>query len=253
MDDGGTSISGAERRTEVRSYRAAVERLSAAQKPGAGVPAYLRWINRGLGRRAAALAWTLRLTPNLVTAASGILSIAAFIVIASAPPSWAIAFLATTLLLAGYALDSADGQLARLMGGGNAAGEWLDHVVDAARLPLFHLAICLHFVRIEKYQWLVVIGLAYLVLSSVWFFAQILAEKLGSADQISAEAPVWMSFAKLPYDVGTLYLTVVFLTLPLLFSILYIALFVTTAVIAGLSFGRKYRTLNTSVLGAGQR
>ena len=33
---------------ESRSYRSALERLTSAQKPGAGVPAYLRWVNRAL-------------------------------------------------------------------------------------------------------------------------------------------------------------------------------------------------------------
>ena len=37
--------------TRFTTYRAA---LAAAQKPGAGVPAYMRWVNRGAARVAAA-------------------------------------------------------------------------------------------------------------------------------------------------------------------------------------------------------
>ena len=40
------------------------------------------------------------------------------------------------LLVVGYALDAADGQLARLRGGGSVAGEWLDHVVDAVKIAI---------------------------------------------------------------------------------------------------------------------
>ena len=41
----------------------------------------------------------------------------------------------------GYALDSADGQLARLRGGGSLTGEWLDHVIDSFKISTLHLAV----------------------------------------------------------------------------------------------------------------
>ena len=47
----------------------------------------------------------------------------------------------TACLVLGYALDAADGQLARLRGGGSPAGEWLDHMVDAAKISSLHLAV----------------------------------------------------------------------------------------------------------------
>lgn len=225
------------------SYRTAVARLASAQKSGAGQPAYLRWVNRPLGRRAAAAASVLGLSPNAVTALSGLCSLAALLLIALLPPTVAVALGATALLLAGYALDSADGQLARLTGTGSLAGEWLDHVVDAARLPLFHLAIAIHFFRWGDSFWFVGAALGYMLLSSVWFFAQTLAEKLGERGPDAPDAPTWMSFVKAPYDVGTVYLTVLALPFPTLFAALYLALFGFTLAVAALSLRRKYRML----------
>jgi phosphatidylglycerophosphate synthase len=218
--------------------------LAAAQKSGAGVPAYLRWVNRGLGRRAAAAAYVAGLTPNAVTAVSGLFSLAAMTIIVLAPASllWGVA--AAVLLLIGYALDSADGQLARLTGTGSVAGEWLDHVVDAARLPLLHLAIAVHLLRNEQ-ETLAGVALAYLILTSVWFFAQILAEQLNSTPARSVStAPAWVSFVKLPYDVGTLYILVALLAFPSAFAVLYGALFLITFVVAVASMRRKYAQLS---------
>ena len=228
-----------------RSYRDAVARLSAAQKSGAGVPAYLRWVNRGLGRRAAAVAYLLRLTPNHVTLISIVLSIAGMVVLALVPPTPLSAIAATALLLAGYALDSADGQLARLTGTGSLAGEWLDHVVDAARLPLFHVAVAVFLIRQDVAPLLVAIPVAFALVSSVWFFAQTLAEKLASSasEAPAADSPAWVSFAKLPYDVGVTYLTVLLAWWTQPFLVVYGGLFAFTVCIAALSLVRKYRLL----------
>ncbi|WP_159600615.1 CDP-alcohol phosphatidyltransferase family protein [Agromyces humi] len=234
--------------SERRNYRDAVARLAAAQKPGAGVPAYLRWVNRGLGRRAAAVAYVLRLSPNQVTLLSGILSVAGMLVLALAPPSPAAAVGASLLLLGGYALDSADGQLARLTGSGSLAGEWLDHVVDAARLPLFHVAVLVFLVRAGEPLVFVSTAAAFALLSSVWFFAQTLAEKLTPGGEVPrADAPVWLSFAKLPYDVGVTYLIVATSAWMPVFLTAYVALFLFTAGVAALSLVRKYRALGAGV------
>lgn len=232
---------------ESRSYRKALSRLTAAQKPGAGVPAYLRWVNRGLGRRAAALAYVARSSPNQVTALSALLSLAGILVLAMAPASVFTAITASALLLAGYALDSADGQLARLTGGGSIAGEWLDHVIDAFRLPLFHVAVAAYLLRQTGSLGLASIAVAFSLLSSTWFFAQTLAEKLApdasdTADTVH-EAPTWVSFAKLPYDVGLLYLVVLTSAWPMVFLGAYGTLFAITTAVAALSMARKYRGL----------
>lgn len=227
-----------------RSYRSAIEQLASAQKPGAGVPAYMRWVNRRLGRYAAAAAFVLNLTPNAVTAIGALLSGVALVVIAALNPSPGASVVAAGLLLAGFVLDSADGQLARLTRTGSVAGEWLDHVVDATRLPLIHLAIAVHLFRAGASLWLVTAALTFLVLSSAWFFAQTLAEKLSTAPaDASAEAPAWVSFLKIPYDPAILYVAVALLAVPAAFATLYLALFVVTALVAALSLQRKYEAL----------
>lgn len=225
-------------------YRAALAELSAAQKSGAGVPAYLRWVNRGLGRRAAAAASVLGLSPNMVTVASGIASLVGMLLLVTLPLSAWTAVGAAALLLVGYALDSADGQLARLTGRGSVAGEWLDHVVDAVRLPLVHLSIAICLFRNGQEIWVVMVALSWVVVSSAWFFAQTLAAKLSTSSKDDGSAaedtPVWVSFVKLPYDVGTLYLTIAMLAYPPLFVVIYTVLFAATVGVAAASLRRKY-------------
>ena len=228
-------------------YRVATAELASAQKSGAGVPAYLRWVNRGLGRRAAAAAYVVGLSPNAVTLISGVVSAGGMAVLVFLPLTPGTALAAMLLFLAGYALDSADGQLARLTNRGSKAGEWLDHVVDSVRLPLVHLAIAVCLWRAGLPLWSVAVALLFLVLSSAWFFAQTLAGKLSAAasdDGSAAEGtPDWVSFAKIPYDVGTLYVVIAALAYPPLFLVLYTGLFVVTAGVAALSLRRKYQAL----------
>ena len=227
-----------------RSYATGMERLRFAQKSGAGDPAYLRWVNRGIGRRAASLAWVFGLSPNVVTAISAVLSLGGLLIVAIIPTSPAMAVTASFLLLGGYALDSADGQLARLTDRGSVAGEWLDHVVDATRLPLFHVAIAMYALRNQAQLWFVAVAVAFALLSSVWFFAQTLAEKLLPFEPPVRTAPLWVSFAKLPWDVGVLYLSVLMLAITPLFSLVYTALFGITAIVAIASLRRKYLLLS---------
>lgn len=233
--------------TVERTYRSALGALSAAQKSGAGVPAYLRWVNRGLGRKAAAVSYVFGLTPNVVTLISALASLSGMLLIAFTPPRWETSVAAVLLLLLGYALDSADGQLARLTKSGSAAGEWLDHVVDAVRLPAFHLAIAASFMLRPDPgdRWPAAVALVFMIVASVWFFGQILAASLSKspASAPGSDAALWVSFAKIPYDVSFLYLII--LTLPLvgLFSALYISLFCVTVLVAVVSLLRKYRSL----------
>ncbi|OAX67752.1 hypothetical protein A5N15_01010 [Rothia kristinae] len=51
------------------------------------------------------------------------------------------AVIAALLFALGYAMDSADGQVARVTGASSPGGEWLDHVVDSVRVPAIHLTV----------------------------------------------------------------------------------------------------------------
>lgn len=227
-------------------YRESVARLQSAQKSGAGVPAYMRWVNRWLGRRIAAVAFGLGLTPNGVTAISALCSLAGLAVIVVAGPELWAGFVAAALLALGFAFDSADGQLARLTGTGGPAGEWVDHVVDAVRTPLTHAAVAVAVVlHRPDLAWVSAVALAYAVVSAGQFMSQILAEQL--VRRRGGEPPepsgVRKSFALLPTDTGTLCWSFALWGIPVLFVAVYAALFAINAVYAVLSMRRKYRKL----------
>ena len=153
-------------------------------------------------------------------------------------------------MLLGYALDSADGQLARLTGTSGPSGEYLDHVTDAVRQPATHLAIAasLYFRADLTTGWPVVVPILFATVTSIWFFAQILAASLlpEQAVPLGSAAPAWLSFVKFPYDVGFLYLLLLLTPWAWTFVILYVALFSLTVGVAGLSVWRKYQLLHTS-------
>lgn len=90
--------------------------LEAAQKPGIGVPAYTRWVNRRVARYFAAAAVALGITPNGVTAISAACSAAGLVVLITCPPSVGVGICVALLFALGYGLDSADGQVARVTG-----------------------------------------------------------------------------------------------------------------------------------------
>lgn len=224
--------------------------LRGAQKPGGGVPAYMRWINRPIGRLLAAVAAPLGLTPNAVTLLSFCSSALGLALIVVAGPGWAAGAGAAVLLALGFALDSADGQLARLSGSGGPAGEWLDHVVDAIRQPLIHLSIAATaLLHLPQGRWLAVVAAAFAVLSSAQFLSQILAEQLVRAR--GAEAPeasdVRKSLLLLPTDTGVLCWAFVLWGAPQAFAWAYGALVLANTAHAVVSMQRKWRRLRAPV------
>jgi phosphatidylglycerophosphate synthase len=191
--------------------RASYASLAAAQKSGAGVPWYMRVVNRRLGRGIAAVAAQTRATPDHLTTASFAAFLGGAALIVGVEPGLPMAVAATLLLQLGFALDSADGQLARLRGTGSSAGEWLDHVVDSARHLLFHVAVLIGLYRFADVPDVVLlVPLAFALASSVRFFAQILAEQLAGRDPVEGPTAVprlgvWI---QAPADTGLLNLVV---------------------------------------------
>ena len=191
--------------------------LATAQKSNRNAPAYSRWVNRPLGRIFAATAFKLGLTPNQVTGISALFTFAGIGVLATGTPSWWLGILVAALLVLGYALDSADGQLARLRGGGSPAGEWLDHVVDATKLATLHLAVAIFWFR-SLDGWpltTVLIPLAFAAQASVWFFGIVITDLVlreRGAKQVTLahqeERPsTLMSLLGIPADYGFLALS----------------------------------------------
>jgi phosphatidylglycerophosphate synthase len=201
-----------------RDVREAYADLARAQKPAYGTPAYSRFVNRPFGRALAAGATSLGLTPNQVSLLSAACSFGAMAVLASVPPGPAMALTVSGLLALGYALDSADGQVARLLGLRSRFGEWLDHMIDSAKTSTLHLAVLVQLARFTDLETSVLIlPMAYLVADNVLFFGMTLVDQLRRAagdtsTKTGGSLSVGRSLAILPSDYGALCL--VFLALP---------------------------------------
>lgn len=202
-------------------WKEVVSALRGAQKSNRNAPAYSRWINRPLGRVFAAMAYKLGLTPNGVTGLSALLTFTGIGLLGSGSPSWLLGITVGALLILGYALDSADGQVARLRGGGSLAGEWLDHVVDSVKVVSLHLAIVLLWFR-SLGDWPVVstlVPLGFMVEASVMFFAIIVTDLLlrnAGAKKVTlaseeARPSTFTSLLGIPADYGLLCLSFLFL------------------------------------------
>ena len=159
-----------------------VRALSAAQKSNAGAPLYSRVINRPVGRVLAAVAHRVGLTPDQVTLLSACCTYLGIALIALWRPSAAAAVATSLLLMLGYALDSADGQLARLRHGGSRAGEWLDHVADVIKLSTIHAAIAISLFRFSLDDFagpaVLLVPLAFGAVQNIHFFSYILTYQL---------------------------------------------------------------------------
>lgn len=217
------------------TFRDGYRRLKQAQKSSKGAPMYSLIVNRPLGRVFAALAYQLRLTPNQVTIVSACFTFTGIALIALAPPGPVAAALITIALVLGYALDAADGQLARLLGGGSLQGEWLDHVVDSFKIATLHLAVLIGMYRFFDVDrvWLLVPLVASAV-TTVHFFGMLLTDLLTRLElakrgdrPAKAQGSMLASLAKVPTDYGFLCLGFVLWAWPAVF--VYFYLFVTVA------------------------
>jgi phosphatidylglycerophosphate synthase len=198
------------------SMRQTLTRLSSAQKGKArGAPAYSIYVNRPVGRVLAAIAYRIGLSPNQVTLVSAVFTFAGIAMIALAPVEPWVGVVVWLLLALGYAWDSADGQVARLRGGGSLAGEWLDHFVDALKISSLHLAVLIGLSRVEEIPrpWLLV-PIAFTIVANTTFFAMILNDLLkgkrgvASAHNTGGGSPI-RSILLLPTDYGILVLAFV--------------------------------------------
>ena len=236
------------------SVRAALAQLAGVQKTNKGAPAYSRLVNRPLGRLFAAIAFVLGRTPNQVTMLSASFTFGAIALIALVPPTSSMAVITCALLVLGYALDAADGQLARLRGGGSVAGEWLDHVVDAIKIATLHLAVVISWYRFhDSADHLLLIPLGYQVVSCVLFFVIILNDQLrrahrGTTDMLLAGAgssSTLYSLAVFPTDYGLLCVVFALRSWEHGFLWSYSALLVANATFMMLALVKWYREMRT--------
>lgn len=231
-------------------FRETLAQLNSAQKPGHGVPAYTRWVNRRIARVFAAGAVKFGLTPNHVTVVSALISAVGLLVLIFAAPTVVTGIVAAVLFALGYALDSADGQVARVTGQSSPAGEWLDHVVDSIRVPAVHLTVAAGYLRFTDHfpgagwgiAWM---PLLFTVACVGHFMSQILAEQLRRTRKTSAPSaggPL-RSFINLHMDSGTLCWIFVFWGAGLFFEIVYGLLLLTNLLTIAASMVRKYQSL----------
>jgi len=235
------------------TFSDALRSLAGAQKRARGVSLYSRYVNRPLGRVFAAAAATAGLSPNAVTVVSALLTGAGLAVLIAAPPSWATGVGVALLLVLGFALDSADGQVARLTGRGSMAGEWLDHVVDAAKMVGVHAAV---LIAAERHDLLSgaarAVPLAYLLVAVVLFSGMTQFELLMRTREQPLPASPQASpstiraVALLPADYGILALAFLAWGAGPAFFVIYALLGVATALIAGGLLTKWFRTLASS-------
>jgi phosphatidylglycerophosphate synthase len=232
------------------SFARAYDTLHSAQKPAYGAPAYSRWVNRPVGRVLAAGAYRLGLAPNHVTAISALFTYSGIALLALVAPTTALAIVVAVALLLGYALDSADGQVARLTGLGRPSGEWLDHVIDMGKMCLLHGAVTVSWSRwgvpeLSIGAWAIGIPVLFLTVSVVAFFGWLLSDLLiriargrapqalqpsGLGRQGPTSAPVLRSLLRLPADYGLLALSFCLFATPL-FAPTYALLLVANSLI----------------------
>lgn len=238
------------------TFSAVYDRLRAAQKGRArGAPAYSVYVNRPFGRVLAAFAYRAGLTPNQVTGISALFTFTGIALLALGPVAIWTGVAAWLLLAIGYAWDSADGQVARLQGGGSLAGEWLDHFVDAVKISSLHIAVLIGLARsgVVADVWLL-IPLLFTVVANVSFFGMILNDLLRAKKGVASAASAgggspWRSIIKLPTDFGILCLVMVLWAWPVAFLVAYGAIAVASTLflaLAAVSWFRSIRALDAS-------
>lgn len=216
------------------TYATVMARLDSAQKSSRGASPYSRLVNRPLGRRLASVAFLCGLTPDIVTVVSACFTFTGISLLALVPERWPVAIASTLALVLGYALDSADGQLARLRGGGSVAGEWLDHMVDCLKISAFHLAVLIGLYRFAELdvRWML-LPLAFSVAANVTFFGKIFNDQLRRNQARPSGSPPEFSRLQLalaaPRDYGLLVVSVILWAVPPVFVVAYLAQFAFSA------------------------
>lgn len=243
--------------TRAQDFRTGLDALRSAQKPARGTAAYSRLVNRPAGRIVAAAANTTNLTPNQATAISASLSGLAIVLVAVVTPSVWLGVLVAVLLAAGYVMDSVDGQLARLRGGGSKNGEWLDHTVDCFKTATIHLVVLISWFRhpVADADAVLLIPLGFEVVAMVTYFGLILMPTLrppgtygSTLNEGAAENPL-RKYLLLPMDYGVLCWCFVLLGWGQVFLGVYSFLFAASTAalaVALLKWWRETRSIDTA-------
>jgi len=134
------------------------------------------------GRRLAAAAMAglgrTRLTPDALTAAGVLLSVAGAVVVYFEDRGWGFLWIGAALFVLGSILDILDGALARTRGAGSPFGAFIDSTVDRVGEAFMLGAIALVLMRDER-EWGVALTFAALAGSFLVSYTRARAEALG--------------------------------------------------------------------------
>lgn len=233
-----------------RRYPDALDSLRRAQKPAAGTAAYSRLVNRPLGRRVAAAVHVLGMSPNQATVISATLSGLGIALLALGRPGPALAVAVALTLAAGYVMDSVDGQLARLRGGGSKSGEWLDHTIDCFKTSALHLAVLISWYRFPALgsTTLLLVPIGFEIVAVVTYFGLILMPTLRPRPITAQPVAVpqenrWRKWLLLPVDYGVLCWTFLLLAWKPAFAVAYSVLFLAASAALALALRKWWREL----------
>lgn len=207
-----------------------LRQLSTAQKPAKGVSVYSRFVNRPAGRVMAALAARIGATPNQLTLLGSLFTFPALAAVALLRPEPVLSVCVGVALALGFALDAADGQLARSQRSASLPGEWLDHVLDCVRIVVLHLVVLVAFYRFFALPspLFLLAPMVFQLAAVVIFFAGILTQQLKARVAVERSgggpASAWGSVLLLPVDYGTTCVCFLFLGSRDLFLALYCVL-----------------------------
>lgn len=178
-----------------------------AQGDGLWVTLIYRWV----AARLSFVFYKCGIGPNMVTMLSSLVSMLAMIFLIIGYPMTMIGALGVGGLLAlGYALDCADGQLARATGLSSKLGEWLDHTMDLVTKFIVHFSVAwILFQRADALSYS--FGLAFLAFvlnlggTGVFFFAWQMKNKIAgdnkNASMTSAKRDRKLALMKVPLQV----------------------------------------------------
>jgi phosphatidylglycerophosphate synthase len=208
-----------------------LRQLSTAQKPAKGASLYTVFVNRPAGRVLAAVAYRVGATPNQLTVLGALFTFPALAAVALLPPGPTMSVCVGAALAMGFALDAADGQLARGQRSGSPSGEWLDHVLDCAKIVALHLVVLVSFYRFFSLPSpaFLLAPMVFQLAAVVIFFAGILTEKLKRRAPVEGAVPAGSTAALrsvllLPVDYGLTCVSFLFLGSQQVFLSVYCAL-----------------------------
>ena len=229
------------------SFQSAWDALALVQKPKNDGHPYTVYVNRSIGKILAVIAYSLGLTPNQLTLISFVLTFFGFSFLAvEGHKSMPGSICGVLILLLGFAFDSADGQLARLMNIKSAAGEWLDHTVDSLKIPLCHLTFVFIIYRTtpDLNNLIFFFMMMFSVVASAKFFSTEMKKKISL--QNARSVPVLGTLKRIllaPFDYGVL--CFLFLLAPLGFLYqMYLVWGGTFVFFCIMSFFRSFNQLN---------